>query len=102
MFILILGVFHSFWGLFRLVDFWGLFRLVSAVFMFLFVFSPLEPPKTTNRFLSKGLRPHAAGPLLFGGVVAKMRSGYVSVGHWLGLALGKHQGKTKKGSKVKL
>ena len=40
--------------------------------------------------LSKGLRPHAAGPLFFRGVVAKRRSGYVSVGHWLGWALGKH------------
>jgi len=45
---------------------------------------------------------HAAGPPLFGGVVAKMRSGYVSVGQWLVLALGKHQGDTKKGSKMKL
>jgi len=52
--------------------------------------------------LSEGLRPHAAGPLLFGVVVATRRSGYVSVGQWVGLALVKHQGETKNRSKMKL
>ena len=31
--------------------------------------------------LSKGLRPHAAGPLFFCGMVATRRSGYVRAGH---------------------
>ena len=57
--------------------------------------------KTKGKYL-KGFAPMSPAPLLFGGVVAKRRSGYVSVGEWLGLALRKHQGETKKGSQMKL
>ena len=38
-------------------------------------------PLFNEKHLSKGLRPHAAGPLFFCGMVATRRSGYVRAGH---------------------
>ena len=44
-------------------------------------FSSGSSLKWLSKIISKGLRPHAAGPLFFCGMVATRRSGYVRAGH---------------------